>query len=138
MDRAKGIAFRGLACAVCSENNHCPRCRSNGCTNKESCKNYLCCRTKGLDRCWECGNFPCSGTILDKPRIRAVARFARNYGVERLIECLARNERAGIEYHYPGKLTEDYDLPDSEAGITSMILDGRILTTDIRRVIKSR
>ena len=32
--------------------------------------------------------------MLDKPRIRAFAKFARRYGVEELEKCLLRNKEA--------------------------------------------
>ena len=41
------------------------------------CKNYNCCKEKGLNGCWECSGFPCTGYMLDKPRIRASAEFAK-------------------------------------------------------------
>lgn len=123
-DRRKGIAYCGLACALCGENMQCVGCRDDGCTRKESCRNLQCCRTRGLEGCWECGEFPCEGTILDKMRIRTFAEFARERGTEILVDCLERNEKAGILYHYPGKLHGDYDLPKTPEGVMDMILRG--------------
>jgi hypothetical protein len=112
MIRSKGIAPCGLACAVCSET--CPGCRDDGCIGKEWCKNLKCCRSRGLSGCWECADFPCQGGMLDKLRVRAFAMFAREHGTELLLDCLERNERAGIVYHCPGKLVGDYDIPKTE------------------------
>ncbi len=63
--------------------------------------------------------------MLDKPRIRAFASFIKQHGEELILDCLERNERAGIKYHHPGKLTGDYDIPESEAGIFHMLLLGK-------------
>lgn len=59
------IAYCGLACCVCSENNKCVGCQSGGCDIHGWCKNHNCCREKGLNGCWECDDFPCSGSMLD-------------------------------------------------------------------------
>ena len=106
MDRSKGIAYCGLACAVCSENANCVGCRDDGCVGKEWCKNLNCCRAKGIAGCWEC-LISVFRTMLDKPRVRAFASFAKQHGQKVLLDCLERNERAGIKYHHPGKLTGD-------------------------------
>ena len=55
----------------------------------------------------------------------AFARFIAQYGQERLMECLEQNEKAGIVYHYPGKLTGDYDQFSTEAEIIRFIIDGK-------------
>lgn len=125
MDRSKGIAYCGLACAVCGENANCAGCRNDGCANREWCKNRNCCIEKGIAGCWECDTFPCSGTMLDKPRIRAFASFIKLRGEEFLLDCLEKNERAGTQYHHPGKLTGDYDVPETAEGIFHMIEFGR-------------
>lgn len=125
MERSKGIAFCGLACAVCSDNNSCAGCRNDGCTDREWCKNRSCCKAQGLYGCWECTDFPCKGTILDKTRVRAFALFAKNYGVETLLGRLEENERSGIRYHHPGELVGDYDAAVTEEGIIEMIRTGK-------------
>lgn len=123
MERAKGIAFCGLACALCSDSD-CPGCRDQGCRDRDWCKNLQCCKAKGLEGCWKCPEFPCEGTMLDKLRARTFATFARDHGTERLLDCLERNDRAGILYHYPGELTGDYDVPASADGIVAMLFHG--------------
>jgi hypothetical protein len=125
MDRLKGIAYCGLACVVCGENSNCVGCRNDGCLTREWCKNRNCCKAKGIDGCWLCADFPCSGTMLDKRRVRAFASFIRQYGEKRLLDCLEKNERAGIRYHYEGKLTGDYDLPETESGIIEVLMHGK-------------
>lgn len=69
--------------------------------------------------------FPCTGNMLDNRRIRAFARFAGEYGEEFLLDCLEKNEKNGIVYHYQGRLDGDYDVPDTEEGIFDMLLSGR-------------
>lgn len=117
----KGIAYCGLACCVCSENKSCPGCRSGGCDNHGGCRNYNCCREKGLNGCWECERFPCGGGMLEKPRIRAFARFAKKYGTDELVRCLMKNKADGIVYHYDGQLVGDYDKCETEDEIIAMI-----------------
>ena len=62
--------------------------------------------------------------MLDNPRIRAFATFVRDHGVNALLDCLERNEQAGIRYHYPGKIVGDYDAPGTRDGIYEMIEHG--------------
>ncbi len=125
MNKEKGIAYCGLACCICSENTTCAGCRNEGCKDKDWCKNFNCCTTKGLKGCWECSDFPCTGSMLDKTRIRTFAKFIRDYGEEKLITFLERNEKAGMVYHYSDKLTGDYDIPQTEEGIIELILNGK-------------
>ncbi len=125
MNRSKGIAYCGLACAACEQNETCLGCRDDGCTGREWCKNLTCCKARGLSGCWECDQFPCRGTMLDKPRVRIFATFVKEHGAEALLDCLERNERVGIKYHYPGKLVGDYDVPQTEEGIRQLLLLGK-------------
>jgi hypothetical protein len=121
----KGIGYCGLACCVCGENATCVGCRNEGCTDKEWCKNFNCCKTKGLAGCWECAEFPCRGGMLTKIRIRAFANFIKQYGTQKLMECLDRNEKAGIIYHYEGQIIGDYDVLITEESIINMLLYGK-------------
>lgn len=117
----KKIAYCGLACCVCSENENCVGCRNNGCKDKDWCKNYKCCREKGINGCWECEDFPCSDGMLEKLRIRAFARFAKEFGEDELVRCLLRNKEKGIVYHYDGQLVGDYDKGKTEEEIINVI-----------------
>ncbi len=125
MKTEKGIAYCGLACCLCSENETCPGCRNDGCSNKEWCKNYNCCREKNLEGCWECHEFPCSDSMLDKTRIRAFSRFVVEYGEGALLKRLEENEKAGVLYHYKDQIVGDYDKLDNEEEIVRMILRGK-------------
>ena len=127
MRTERGFAYCGLACCLCSED--CTGCKTEGCKDKDGCKNYSCCQEKGLSGCYECAEFPCTGSMLDKMRIRAFSRFLAEHGEEKLLACLARNETDGIVYHHAGKLTGDYDEPGTEQEIMAMILNGK-RTTD--------
>lgn len=120
------IAYCGLACCVCSQNETCTGCQSGGCDVHGWCNNYNCCREKGINGCWECADFPCSGTMLDKPRVRACARFAKKYGTDELTRCLLRNKENGIVYHYDGQHIGDYDKCETEEEIIEMIKTGKI------------
>ena len=121
MKRELGIAYCGLACCMCSENVDCPGCRADGWINWESCPNRRDCLDRDLEGCWACRSFPCAGTILDNPRIRAFARYAGAFGQVALLDCLAEGERRGLSYHYPGKLTGDYDSPGTEEDIFALL-----------------
>jgi len=124
------IAYCGLACIVCSRKDTCCGCHDDGCTGKNWCKNYNCCREKKLNGCWECSEFPCEGSesnysgftnMFDNMRIRAFAEFAKKHGEDELVSCLFRNEKNGIKYHYEGELTGDYDKAQTEEEIIHMI-----------------
>lgn len=82
-------------------------------------------KTGGLNGCWECGEFPCNNPMFDKPRVRAFISFVTEYGEDRLLDCLARNEAAGMAYHYDGRITGDYDIPETEVDIKRLILRGK-------------
>ena len=124
MRRDKGIAYCGLACAICGQNETCVGCRNEGCKDKDWCKNFKCCKEKGLNGCWECNDFPCSGGMLDKARIRAFASFIKKYGEDEFLECLEKNEKNGIVYHYPASIFGDYDKYETEEEIMDMIKNG--------------
>ncbi|MFA0814212.1 MAG: DUF3795 domain-containing protein [Anaerofustis sp.] len=125
MIKERGIAYCGLACCICSQNEICVGCRKDGCEGKDWCKNFVCCKTKGIAGCWECEEFPCGESMLDKPKIRAFSEFVRRYGEEKLMECLAENERNGLIYHHPGTITGDYDESSETETIIHMILTGQ-------------
>jgi len=124
MKREKGLAYCGLACAVCGHNENCVGCRNDGCQNKEWCKNFNCCREKGIEGCWVCEEFPCRDSMLDKVRVRTFAKFIGKYGEAKMMDCLERNEQKGIAYHHKDSITGDYDIPKTEEGIIHMILTG--------------
>ena len=50
--------------------------------------------------------------------------YARRYGVEELLDCLDRNERAGIVYHRDG-IMGDYDYFDDLEELINYIRTGK-------------
>ena len=125
MVRKKGFAYCGLACCLCAQNKQCAGCKSGQCTDQDWGKNYKCCREQGLDGCYLCDDFPCSDSMLDKLRIRTFSKYIALYGEEALLDCLERNERAGIVYHYENSIQGDYDQFDSEEESINFILHGK-------------
>lgn len=124
MNRGKGFGYCGLACCICSDEG-CPGCREAGCVNKDWCGSYRCGREKGHAGCWDCGEFPCSGGMLDKRKVRVFAEFLRKHGEQMLLDCLERNEQAGVVYHYPGGFLGDYDAPETDEALIALILNGK-------------
>lgn len=124
MDRAKNIAYCGLACCLCGENAECAGCRNAGCKDREWCVPYRCCREMGLEGCWDCDDFPCGAPMLAKTRVRAFGRFAAQYGIPALLDALEVNAAGGIVYHYENQLVGDYDKPETEAEVLKMLLAG--------------
>ena len=120
MNCEKGLAYCGLACCVCGENKTCAGCRNAGCKNKEWCKHFNCCKEKGLNGCWECDEFPCGG-MHDKVRVLAFAEYIKQNGEEKMMDCLERNEQAGVVYHYQGQLVGDYDKYETVDEIITML-----------------
>ena len=123
MRRELGVAYCGLACCLCSENAQCPGCQAEGCGNHQECQNYQCCLEKELKGCWECGEFPCGAPMLQKTRVRAFVGFARQYGIETLLDCLEALDKAGVVYHRQG-LVGDYDL-ETEEEVWTLLEKGR-------------
>ncbi len=125
MKRERGMAYCGLACGLCESSPECPGCRQGGCLEKEACKNYRCCRERGLAGCWECPEFPCEAPMLQKLKPRAFCAFIRTYGEERLLDCLEHNERQGVVYHEPGTVVGEYDTQPGEDAVFRLLLQGR-------------
>lgn len=71
-----------------------------------------------------CDEYPCGKGMQQKPRIRAFADYIREYGADKLMDCLERNERAGVQYHYPNELVGDYDRFGTREEIWSVIDNG--------------
>ena len=122
MNREKGISYCGLACCICNENETCAGCRSDGCENKDWCKHFKCCKEKKLCGCWECDSFPCGG-MHAKIRVLAFAEFIKQNGENKMLDCLEKNEKAGMVYHYRGKLVGDYDKCKTVDEIFKMLED---------------
>ena len=113
MKRELCIARCGLACCLCSESEHCSGCSSDECPDKSWCENRKCSIEKGLDNCFLC-NTDCKKGLLSKIKPYAFTEFARRYGVEKLLDCLERNEKNGIVYHRQGIMGDYDDFDDVE------------------------
>ena len=107
MKRELGIARCGLACCLCSENDHCAGCNSGQCPDKEWCENRKCSIEKGLLNCAECQE-DCKKGLLAKIKPYGFLTFLKRYGEEELLDCLERNEKNGVIYHREG-IFGDYD-----------------------------
>ena len=112
--RELGFAVCGLACCVCKENNSCAGCRTGGCPDREWCKAYGCWSEKGKNDCTLCEEYPCEFLILHKNKVKGMHHFIKEHGEDALLECLCRNEKQGINYHYYGEFVGDYDCATEE------------------------
>lgn len=121
MKRELGIARCGLACCLCSENDHCTGCDS--CADKDNCLNRKCSLEKGVAHCYECPE-DCRKGLLGKIKPYAFTVFAKRYGKEKLLDCLERNERAGVVYHQQG-IYGEYDNFEQAESLIEFILEGR-------------
>lgn len=122
MKRELGIARCGLACCLCSENVECKGCKRDGfldlswCKDAEWCVNRKCVIEKNINGCYECEPKDCrKGLYADKIKARAFAEYARRFGVDELLDCLEKNEKAGIVYHREGIIGDYDDFVDIEA-----------------------
>lgn len=114
MKRELGIARCGLACCLCSENEHCRGCNSGDCPDKEWCENRSCSLATGVEHCFLCGT-DCKKGLLSKIKPYGFTVFAKRYGVETLLDCLERNEKNGVAYHRQGIIGDYDDFEDVEA-----------------------
>ena len=95
------------------------------CENAEWCENRRCVTDRKLNGCYECTPAQCrKGLFAEKIKARAFAEFARRYGMDELLGCLERNEKAGIVYHREG-IMGDYDDFDDLEKLISFIRTGR-------------
>ncbi len=121
MKRELGIARCGLACCLCSENVRCKGCPADGfleldwCESADWCENRRCVLEKNINACYECSETDCrKGMFADKIKPRAFTEFVRRYGIEKLLDCLERNEKNGIVYHRRGIIGDYDDFDDFE------------------------
>lgn len=118
-----GIAVCGLACCICSSNDDCKGCRTGGCKERDWCKAYHCWIEKGTDKCLDCENYVCDFPIINKNKTKAMLHIIKEFGQKKLMECLERNEKQGINYHYFGEYFGDYDCATEEEAY-DLILKG--------------
>jgi len=123
MKRELSIARCGLACCLCSENEHCSGCDSGECPDKDWCENRRCSIEKGLNGCWECSE-DCRRGLLAKIKPYTFCQFARKHGVPHLLDCLEHNEKLGVIYHREG-INGDYDDFSDTSQLIEFIQNGR-------------
>lgn len=122
MKRELGIARCGLACCLCSENEHCNGCNSGDCPDKDWCQNRKCSLEKSVAHCYECRE-DCRKGMLSKIKPYGFTLFAKRYGEDVLLNCLERNEKNGVVYHREG-IVGDYDDFDVAEKLIGFILSG--------------
>lgn len=122
MKRELGIARCGLACCLCSENEHCKGCNSGDCPDKDWCINRRCSAEKKLDGCYLCDE-DCRNGLLSKIKPYGFTLFIRRYGTDALLDRLEENEKNGVVYHREG-IVGDYDDFDDTDALISFILTG--------------
>lgn len=123
MKRELGIARCGLACCICSENDHCGGCDSGDCPGFSWCVNRKCSAEKNLKHCYECGE-DCRKQMLAKIKPYGFTLFVKRYGEAELLDCLERNEKNGIVYHRQG-IIGDYDDFDDVEELIRFIQTGK-------------
>ena len=117
MKRELGIARCGLACCLCSENAQCDGCNSGACPDFAWCENRKCSLARNIPHFYACGE-DCRKGLLGKIKPYGFTLFAKRYGVDALLDCLARNEAAGVVYHREGLIGDYDDFEDVEALIS--------------------
>ncbi len=123
MKRELGIARCGLACCLCSENEHCSGCNSGDCPDKDWCENRSCSMSMNIDNCFLCEK-DCRKGLLSKIKPYGFTLFAKRYGIETLLDCLEENEKRGIVYHRQG-INGDYDDFDDVEALIEFIRTGK-------------
>ena len=128
MKKELGIARCGLACCICSENQHCNGCHADDCAGSAWCDVRKCCIDKGINHCYECAEAEeCQMGILAKLKPHAFTVFAKKYGADKLIERLDNNEKCGIVYHR-NSIRGDYDEFTDINELIKFIEQGKILS----------
>ena len=89
---------------------------------KNWCANRKCSIDKSLSYCYECDT-ECRRGLLSKIKPYGFTLFAKRYGVVELLDCLERNEKAGVIYHREG-ITGDYDDFDDVEKLIQFIKTG--------------
>ena len=120
----RGIGYCGLACVLCS-NQECPGCAAK-ISGGEECTIVKCMTEKSHAGCYACTSSHCGEAMLQNKRIRAFNRFAREFGVQALMDSLRVNFDNGIMYHKPDSESGDYDVPKTEEEIYQLLRYGAV------------
>lgn len=120
----RGIGYCGLACVLCSYED-CPGCAAK-IENGGDCSAGKCVAEKGIDGCYACHDYvSCTENMPHSKRSQAFNRYAREFGLDALIDRLRGNYENGITYHTPDGSTGDYDKLETEDAIFLLLLYGR-------------
>lgn len=123
MKRELGIARCGLACCLCTENEHWNGCNSGKCPGYDWCENRKCSLEKGVKHCYDCLE-ECRIGLLGKIKPYGFSLFVKRYGEKELLDCLERNEKNGVIYHRSG-IIGDYDDFDNVEELIKFIKKGK-------------
>lgn len=123
MKRELGLGRCGLACCLCSENQSCSGCNAGNCPDKDWCENRRCSLEKNHAHCFDCDSL-CQKGLLSKRKAYGFSLFAQRYGEAALLDCLERNEKAGVVYHREG-IVGDYDEFDDVEKLIRFIQTGK-------------
>ena len=82
---------------------------------------------KGITHCYQCAE-DCKKGILRKIKPYAFTLFMKKYGEEKLLGCLAENEKKGVVYHRNG-IVGDYDDFDDAQQLIQFIMTGEHKTS---------
>ena len=119
----RGIGYCGLACVLCS-NKDCPGCAVE-IANGHDCSRGKCAAGKGIDGCYTCPDYDsCTESKPHGKRYKAFNRYAREFGLDALIDRLRVNYENGIKYDTPDKTPGDYDVPETEDEIYQLLRYG--------------
>ncbi|GAF98940.1 unnamed protein product [marine sediment metagenome] len=99
------VGYCGLVCGVCFDLGPpgCD-CRTAPKPQEADCYQRNCCLKRGLDGCWECGDFPCDkGYFGEKHggwRALCVAsvQYVRDHGLEALAELVVRRHGSRMDH----------------------------------------
>lgn len=121
----RGIGYCGLACVLCSD-KECPGC-AIGIKNNGDCSAGKCAAKKCVDGCYDCSDYAsCTESMPHGKRSKTFNRYAREFGLDALIERLRVNDENGITYHTPDQSPGDYDKLETEDEIYRLLRYGRI------------
>ena len=86
-------------------------------------KTEKCSQEKGIEHCYECTE-DCRKGLLGKIKPYTFNLFIKQYGEEKLLNCLERNEQNGVVYHREG-VNGDYDDFDDVETLINFIYTGK-------------
>jgi len=118
----RDLGVCGLACVLCGAED-CLGCVARAAKDGCDCSVFKCVTAKGLDGCYQCGDFPCGEGMHKGVRNRAFNMYAKKFSKPALLERLRINHENGITYHRPGG-KGDYDLRETEEAVIRLIETG--------------